>query len=70
MSHGVFCIPVLTLPPLQLSHQVRTGHAHGVRTRPNSSSEIKCCNTSLSTFLTSTYLLIWIYIILHPVVAL
>lgn len=22
LSHGVFCIPVLTLPPLQLSHQV------------------------------------------------
>ena len=21
-SHGVFCIPVLTLPPLSLSHQV------------------------------------------------
>ena len=21
LSHGVFCIPVLTLPPLQLSHQ-------------------------------------------------
>jgi len=25
MSHGVFCIPVLTLPPLQLSHQVACG---------------------------------------------
>ena len=63
MSHGVFCIPVLTLPPLQLSHQVRTGHAHGVSTRPRSSA----VTHHFQGFLTSSYL---IWIDLHPVGAL